>query len=85
MKKQARKAARPPLVADTVQTGCGITLAGKRYIVSEMSWTPSSYGSLSVNLLLSSYESIDPILYYFDPPVIKAKRKRRKAKKRKTK
>jgi hypothetical protein len=37
---------------------------------------------MMVKLQLVPYEKVDPILYYFDPPVIKAKRKRRKAKKK---
>jgi hypothetical protein len=79
MKKSIK---RPPLVVDTVQVGCGITLQGKRYIVASMSYYPSSYDSMMVNLQLAPYAHLDPILYYFDPPIIKAKRKRQKAKKK---
>jgi hypothetical protein len=79
MKKSIK---RPPLVPDTVQVGSGLTFAGKRYIVAEMQYHTGSYDSLMVSLQLAPYANIDPILYYFDPPVIKAKRKRRKAKKK---
>ena len=79
---KARKDSRPPLVADTVQVGCGMTFAGKRYIVAEMQYYTEAYDSMMVKLQLVPYEKVDPILYYFDPPFIKAKRKRRKVKKK---
>jgi hypothetical protein len=79
---KTRKDSRPPLVADTVQVGSGMTLAGKRYIVAEMQYYTESYDSLMVKLQLVPYDKVDPILYYFDPPVIKAKRKRSKSKKK---
>ena len=59
-----------------------MTLNGIRYIVAEMKYYTGSYDSLMVNLQLVPYAKLDPIMYYFDPPAVKAKRKRRKAKKK---
>jgi hypothetical protein len=85
MKKYERESDKITLPPDTVQVGCGITMFGKRYIVSEMDYTTSPDGSLDVGLLLQPYGNLDPVLYYYAPPVIKAKRKRTKVKRKRTK
>jgi hypothetical protein len=81
-KKYERKSDRIVLPPDTIQAGCGLTLFGQRYLVAEMEYTASVDGSVDVGLLLQPLSTLDPVLYYQEPPKPKKRRVRRKAKKK---
>ena len=60
---------------DSVETGCGMVLFGKRWLVEEMSY--KSYPNMNgiyLEISLAEWESIDPTLYRLKP------KRRRKAK-----
>jgi hypothetical protein len=81
MKRKPKKAAKP--VGDTIQAGCGVTLFGQQWLVTEMSYVGHfENGGMTLTLGLEPFGERNPILYYYNPPVIKPKRKRRKAKKK---
>ncbi len=66
---------------DTFACGYGIVFAGRRYIVAEHTCYQNPEG-ISLNIRAVAYENCDPMIYAFDRPTPKPKRKLRKAKKK---
>jgi hypothetical protein len=66
---------------DTFMCGHGIIFNGRRYIVAEHTSYQEPMG-ISLNIRAVAYENCDPMIYAFDRPKPKQKRKPHKAKKK---
>lgn len=82
---------KPNTTADSFMCGHGITLGGKRFLVTSVTYYQDGNDApLDINLQAMPYKLCEPCLYAFDVPKPKVKRKRkakraRKVKARKTK